>query len=56
MLPLAATGADGRKIVACLPPRTQLDEGAVCKLAVDPDSIHLFDTKTGLALERATGA
>ena len=45
-------GAAGQRIVACLPPRTSISEGDPCRLAVDPDTIHLFDPESGRSLER----
>jgi multiple sugar transport system ATP-binding protein len=43
-------GPQAQKIVACLPPRTRLEEGQACRLAADAESIHLFDPQTGKAL------
>jgi multiple sugar transport system ATP-binding protein len=42
----------GRRLVASLPARTPLREGEACRLAVDTDSIHLFEPETGKALGR----
>jgi multiple sugar transport system ATP-binding protein len=49
-LRLAGTGE--RRLVASLPARTPLREGDPCRLAVDAESIHLFDPDTGRALGR----
>ena len=47
-------GAAGeRRVVASLPARTALKEGDPCRLAVDAESIHLFDPETGKALGRS---
>jgi multiple sugar transport system ATP-binding protein len=46
-------GENGQKIVAALPARTRLDKGEQCRLAVDAESIHLFDPETGKALSRS---
>jgi multiple sugar transport system ATP-binding protein len=49
---LRLDGAAGQRIVVCLPPRTPIGEGDPCRLAVDPDTIHLFDPESGRSLER----
>ncbi len=48
---LGETGG-ARKIVASLPARTRLEEGGSCRLAMDVESVHLFDRETGRALAR----
>jgi multiple sugar transport system ATP-binding protein len=43
---------NGRRLVASLPARTPLKEGDACRLAVDAESIHLFEPGTGKAFGR----
>ncbi len=36
--------------VACLAPRDRPKEGSVIRLGVDPEQVHVFDARTGLAI------
>ena len=48
---VATARIGGQKLIACLPPRVRLSEGESCRFALDEDAVHLFDPKTGKALE-----
>jgi multiple sugar transport system ATP-binding protein len=40
--------AGTQRIMACLPPRTSLENGQMLTLTFDPQAIHLFNAETGL--------
>ncbi|WP_025660657.1 sn-glycerol-3-phosphate ABC transporter ATP-binding protein UgpC [Rhizobium sp. IBUN] len=40
--------AGTQRIMACLPPRTTLENGQMLTLTFDPQAIHLFNAETGL--------
>jgi multiple sugar transport system ATP-binding protein len=46
----AANGASRSEAVARLHPRDRPAEGSVIRLGVEPDDVHVFDGRTGLAI------
>ena len=53
---VACTVGDGARLLARLPGRVAIPDGATVRFAVDPSDLHLFDAVTGRRLENARSA
>ena len=47
---IAPQNGTALEAVACLAPRDRPAEGSVIRLGVEPEQVHVFDARTGLAI------